>query len=62
MYKTLVNTLKELNLEVLDIESQGYDNGSNMKGHISEVQAQMLRDNSGAFSLPCACIGYNFSL
>lgn len=38
LYKTLLNLLKELNLNVKDIRSQEYDNCSNMQGQISEVQ------------------------
>ena len=41
LYKTLLSTLKEINLKVQDIRGQGYDNGSNMKGHTSGVQAQL---------------------
>lgn len=62
LYKTLLNTLKELNLEVQDIRGQGYDNGSNMKGHTSGVQARLLKDNSRAFFVPCACHNYNLLL
>ena len=60
--KTLLNSLKELNLDMKDIQGQGYDNGSNMKGHISGVQARLLKDNSRAFFVPCACHNYNLSL
>ena len=32
LYLTLINTLKDLKLEVDDIWVQGYDNGINIKG------------------------------
>ena len=59
LYKTLLNSLKELNLDMKDIQGQGYDNSSNMKGHISRGQARLLKDNSRAFIVPCACHNYN---
>ena len=62
LYKTLLNSLKELNLYMKDIQGQGYDSGSNMKGHISEVQARLLKDNSRTFFVPCACHNYNLLL
>ena len=45
-----------------DIRGQGYDNGSNMKGHTSGVQARLLKENSRAFFVPCACHNYNLLL
>ena len=54
LYKTLLNTLNELKLEVNDIRGQGYDNSSNMKGHTSGVQARLLQDNPRAFFCTCA--------
>lgn len=62
LYKTLLNTLEELKLDVKDIRGQGYDNGSNMKGHTSGVQARLLQDNPRAFFVPCACHNYNLLL
>ena len=62
LYKTLLSTLKEINLKVQDIRGQGYYNDSNMKGHTSGVQARLLKENSRAFFVPCACHNYNFLL
>ena len=62
LYKTLLSILKELNLDVKDIRGQGYDNGSNMKGHTSEIHARLLKDNSRGFFVPCSCHSYNFLL
>ena len=62
LYKTLLSTLKEIDLKVQDIRGQGYDNGSNMKGHTSGVQARLLKENSRAFFVPCACHNYNLLL
>ena len=45
-----------------DIRGQGYDNGSNMKGHASGVEARLLKENSRAFFVPCACHNYNLLL
>ena len=59
LYKTLLHTLEELKLNVKDIRGQGYDNGSNIKGHTSGVQARLLQDNQRAFFVPCACHTYN---
>ena len=52
LYKTLLSTLKEINLNVQDIRGQGYDNGSNLKGHTSGVQARLLKENSKRFLYP----------
>ena len=62
LYKTILSTLKELNLEVQAIRGEDYGNGSNMKGHTSGVQAQLLKDNSRAFFVLCACHIYNLLL
>ena len=60
--ETLLNELELLGLDVLDLRGQGYDNGSNMKGHISGVQARILQINPRAFFVPCACHNYNLVL
>ena len=36
-FNELLNTCKSLDLDVDDVRSQGYDNGSNMKGKHKEV-------------------------
>ena len=62
LYKTLLSTLKEINLKLQDIRDQSYDNGSNMKGHTSGVQARLLKENLKVFFVPCACHNYNLLL
>ena len=52
LYEALLSTLKEINLKKQDIRGQGYDNGSNMKGHTSGVQARLLKENSRTFFYP----------
>ena len=49
-------------MEAQDIRGQAYDKGSNMKGHTSGVQARLLKDNSRAFFVPCACHNYTLLL
>lgn len=42
LYNTLLHELETLGLDVENIRGQGYDNGANMKGHTSGVQARPL--------------------
>jgi len=58
----LLSELAEQGLRVDDIWGQGYDNGANMKGHKSVVQARLLQSNPRAFFTPCACHNYNLLL
>jgi hypothetical protein len=58
----LLLELKRLGLDVSDIRGQGYDNGANMKGLKSGVQARLLQLNPRAFFTPCACHSYNLLL
>ena len=44
----------ELQLELSDCRGQSYDNGANMKGKHSGVQARMLDINPKAVYVPCA--------
>ena len=44
----------ELQLELSDCRGQSYDNGANMKGKHSGVQARMLDINPNAVYVPCA--------
>ena len=62
MYIKLLDLLKDLKLEVDDIRGQGYDNGSNMKGHTFDVPARLLKDNPQAFFVPCTCHNLNLIL
>ncbi|XP_065681425.1 uncharacterized protein LOC101241746 [Hydra vulgaris] len=62
LFNTLVKEIEMLGLDVENIRGQGYDNGANMKGHNSGVQAQLLERNSRAFYTPCVCHNYNLVL
>ncbi|KAL3848255.1 hypothetical protein ACJMK2_019124 [Sinanodonta woodiana] len=42
LFNTLIQELEMLGLDVGNIRGQGYDNGANMKGHNSGVQARLL--------------------
>lgn len=62
LFQVLLKQLEKLDLDVSNIRGQGYDNGSNMKGHKSGVQARLLEINPRAFYTPCACHSYNLLL
>ncbi|XP_039366215.1 zinc finger MYM-type protein 1-like [Mauremys reevesii] len=51
-----------MGLSVMNIRGQGYDNGANMRGCISGVQARLLAENPRAFFVPCACHSLNLIL
>lgn len=51
--------LKDWNIPFGDCRGQGYDNGSNMSGIHTGVQAVMRRDNEAALYSPCACHSLN---
>ena len=50
----LLEKATELQLELSDCRGQSYDNGANMKGKHSGVQARMLDINPKAVYVPCA--------
>lgn len=50
---TLLNLIDGYGLSLEDCRGQGYDNGSNMKGKNSGVQARIMRINPRAFFVPC---------
>ncbi|XP_065671839.1 uncharacterized protein LOC136089706 [Hydra vulgaris] len=62
LFNTLVKEIEMLGLDVENIRGLGYDNGANMKGHNSGVQARLLERNSRAFYTPCVCHNYNLVL
>ncbi|XP_050793251.1 zinc finger MYM-type protein 1-like [Gopherus flavomarginatus] len=62
LLQTLLDELKQKGLSIMNIRGQGYDNGANMKGGISGVQARLLRENPRAFFVPCACHSLNLIL
>ncbi|GJQ65503.1 hypothetical protein Trydic_g7605 [Trypoxylus dichotomus] len=49
----LLEELDKIGLGIKDRRGQGYDNGSNMKGSYSGVQARILEINPKAFYIPC---------
>ena len=49
----LINKLKELDIDFMDMRGQGYDNGSNMRGKHSGVQKRVQDINPRAFYVPC---------
>ncbi|KFM71172.1 Zinc finger MYM-type protein 1, partial [Stegodyphus mimosarum] len=55
----LKKEIQSLGLDINNIRGQGYDNGSNMKGKVSWVQARLLKENPWAFFTPCICHNYN---
>nr|XP_048693202.1 zinc finger MYM-type protein 1-like [Caretta caretta] len=55
LLQALLDDLKRMGLSVMNIRGQGYDNGANMRGCISGVQARLLAENPRAFFVPCAC-------
>lgn len=58
----LLEELEKLGLDFADIRGQGYDNGANMKGEKSGVQARLREINPRALFSPCACHSYNLLL
>lgn len=51
--KEIVDELNRFGIPLGDMRGQGYDNGSNMKGHESGVQRRILQLNNRAFFVPC---------
>jgi len=62
LFEVLIDTLQKLDLNVADVRGQGYDNGSNMKGHTKGVQNRLLQINPKALYMPCACHSLNLTL
>ncbi|XP_078514769.1 zinc finger MYM-type protein 1-like [Lissotriton helveticus] len=58
----LLHKLKALKIPLADCRGQGYDNGANMRGQYSGVQARILKENRRAFFTPCACHNWNLVL
>lgn len=53
MTNVLIQKLKDLDISIDDMRGKGYDNGSNMRGQNSGVQARVREINSRAFYVPC---------
>ena len=58
----LLSELENKGLSLADCRGQGYDNGSNMKGKKSGVQARVILLNPRAFFVPCGCHSLNLLL
>ena len=62
LFEVLKYVLMSLDLDLDNVRGQGYDNGSNMKGHKQGVQKRFLDINPRAFYTPCACHSLNLVL
>ena len=60
--KAFLHKLAELRLSISNCRGQGYDNGANMRGRISGVQARILQLNKCALFVPCSCHCLNLVL
>jgi hypothetical protein len=59
LYESILDFLRESNLDLHNCRGQGYDNGSNMKGKNKGVQARIMKENPRAFYMPCGCHSLN---
>lgn len=62
MTEVILQKLKEMDIPISDMRGQGYDNGANMRGHKSGVQARIRDLNSRAFYVPCNAHSLNLVL
>ncbi|XP_026420540.1 zinc finger MYM-type protein 1-like [Papaver somniferum] len=62
LFGVLQDTLKDLQLDIVNVRGQGYDNGANMKGLHTGVLKRMLQVNPGAFYTPCGCHNFNLTI
>ena len=61
IFNELLNACKSFDLNVDDVRSQCYDNGSNMKRKHQGVQNRLLEINLKALYMSCACHSLNLS-
>lgn len=59
LYTFILNHLKLLNLDILNLRGQGYDNGANMRGKHNGLQQKIIEANSRAFFVPCSAHSLN---
>lgn len=59
MTEVLIKILRELDIDIMDMRGQGYDNGSNMRGKHSGVHKRVLDINPRAFYVPCSAHSLN---
>jgi hypothetical protein len=62
LFNELINVITKLQLNINDIQGQGYDNGSNMKGNKQGVQRRLLDINPKAFYTSCGSHNINLVL
>ncbi|CAI6362922.1 unnamed protein product [Macrosiphum euphorbiae] len=62
MTEVILQKLRELDISLDDMRGQGYDNGANMRGYKSGVQARIRNLNSRAFYVPCNAHSLNLVL
>ena len=62
LFDVLKNELKSLDLDIVNLRGQGYDNGSNMKGRHQGVKSKVLEINRRAFYSACGCHSLNLTL
>ena len=62
MATILIDQLQSMGLCIEDMRGQGYDNGANMVGRHSGVQARIINMNSRAFFTPCCAHSLNLLL
>jgi hypothetical protein len=62
LFNSLLDSIKSCGLNIEDVQGQGYDNGSNMKGKHKGVQRRLLDINPRALFMPCACHSLNLTL
>ena len=62
LFDVLKNELKSLDLDIVNLRGQGYDNGSNMKGRHQGVKSKVLVINRRAFYSACGCHSLNLTL
>ena len=59
MTVTILQQLEEMSLSIENLHSQGYDNGSSMKGKDNGVQRRILDVNPRALFVPCCAHTWN---
>ena len=60
LFNAIKDVLQQCNLPLAQARGQCYDGASNMRGHVSGVQARMLKENP--YCLYVYCIGHNLNL
>lgn len=61
LFDTIVETFRDLEIDIKDCRGQTYDNASNMAGQYSGVQARIIGINRAASYIPCMAHSLNLS-